>query len=102
MPLGAQIAVATFATVFLTAIASNTAAVNIALNVLPPDLRVLTSTVLAASSDFALPAGTPPNAIVFASGYIRLPTMMRIGVVLDLCAALSIVVYVFAYASRLF
>ncbi len=102
MSLGAQVAIASFATVFLTAIASNTAAVNVALNVLPPDLRVLSSTVLAASCDFALPAGTPPNAIVFASGYIRLPTMMRIGVLLDVLAATLIVAYVLLYASRLY
>jgi len=40
-----------------------------------------------------LPAGTPPNAIVFGSGYIRLPVMIRTGFALDLAAVLAIVLY---------
>ena len=43
---------------------------------------------MAASCDFALPAGTPPNAIVFGSGYLTVPRMAKTGAVLDLVAAL--------------
>jgi sodium-dependent dicarboxylate transporter 2/3/5 len=54
--------------------------------------QVMTTTLFAAtiasSCDFALPAGTPPNAIVFGSGYVTIPRMARAGVVLDLLAAL--------------
>ena len=39
-----------------------------------------------------LPAGTPPNAIVFGSGYVRLPTMIRAGFLLDLAAVAMITV----------
>jgi sodium-dependent dicarboxylate transporter 2/3/5 len=49
---------------------------------------VLFAATVAASCDFALPAGTPPNAIVFGSGYVTIPRMARTGVVLDLLAAL--------------
>jgi sodium-dependent dicarboxylate transporter 2/3/5 len=49
-----------------------------------------------------LPAGTPPNAIVFGSGYIRLPTMMRTGFALDLLAAALIALYTFFYVRHLF
>lgn len=42
---------------------------------------------LAASCAFMLPIATPPNAIVFAGGKIRIATMMRNGVVLNLVAA---------------
>ena len=89
-----QVAAASFATVGLTAIASNTATVGVMLNVLAEAaapgnvLPVLSAVAIAASCDFALPAGTPPNAIVFGSGYVTIPRMVRTGIVLDLLAAL--------------
>ncbi|MAJ38244.1 MAG: anion transporter, partial [Flavobacteriaceae bacterium] len=33
---------------------------------------------------FMLPMATPPNAIVFASGYIKVSQMARIGILLNL------------------
>lgn len=89
----AQVALASFTTIALSAFASNTASVNVMLNILPQTPAVLGTAAFAASCDFALPAGTPPNAIVFGSGYIRLPVMMRAGVVLDLIAASLLAVY---------
>jgi sodium-dependent dicarboxylate transporter 2/3/5 len=50
-------------------------------------MTVLFACTMAASCDFALPAGTPPNAIVFGSGYVSIPRMAKTGVVLDLIAA---------------
>ncbi|MCC6903211.1 MAG: DASS family sodium-coupled anion symporter [Polyangiaceae bacterium] len=97
LPLLAQLGLVSAATVALSAVASNTATVNVLLNVLPRSLPVLSACALAASCDFALPAGTPPNAIVFGSGYVRLPQMMRIGLVLDLLAAALITAYAFFY-----
>jgi sodium-dependent dicarboxylate transporter 2/3/5 len=96
-PLFAQIAVASLATVLLSAVASNTATINVMLNVLPPALPVLTASAIGASCDFMLPAGTPPNAIVFGSGYIRLPTMIRTGFALDLIAIGMITLYCYAF-----
>lgn len=48
---------------------------------------------LAASCAFMLPVATPPNAIVFSSGYVSIPKMMRAGVVLNLIgvAILSVI-----------
>lgn len=40
---------------------------------------------LAASCAFMLPVATPPNAIVFSSGRVSIPKMMRAGLVLNLC-----------------
>jgi sodium-dependent dicarboxylate transporter 2/3/5 len=97
LPLLAQLALASFATILLSAVASNTATINLMLNVLPRSLVVLSASSIAASCDFALPAGTPPNAIVFGSGYVRLPTMMRAGFLLDVAAAIAITLYAFAY-----
>jgi sodium-dependent dicarboxylate transporter 2/3/5 len=97
LPLAAQLGLASFATILLSAIASNTATINVMLNVLPRSLLVLSTSSIAASCDFALPAGTPPNAIVFGSGYVRLPVMMRTGFLLDVAAALVITVYALVY-----
>ncbi|MBN1483181.1 MAG: DASS family sodium-coupled anion symporter [Chloroflexia bacterium] len=33
--------------------------------------------------DFCLPIGTPPNAIAYASGYVRSETMIRVGLILS-------------------
>jgi sodium-dependent dicarboxylate transporter 2/3/5 len=101
LPLAGQMGLASLATVLLSAFASNTATVNIALNVLPQDLGVLFATAVAASCDFMLPAGTPPNAIVFGSGYVRLPAMIRVGFLLDLAAAALVTGYVYGYARHL-
>jgi solute carrier family 13 (sodium-dependent dicarboxylate transporter), member 2/3/5 len=92
-PLVAQVGVATAVTVALSAVASNTATINVLLNVLPRSLPVLASASIGASCDFALPAGTPPNAIVFGSGYVRLPTMIRYGATMDLAAIVAITLY---------
>jgi sodium-dependent dicarboxylate transporter 2/3/5 len=39
---------------------------------------------LSASIGFMLPIATPPNAIVFASGHIKMAEMLRAGILLDL------------------
>ena len=96
-----QIGLATFATVTLSAVASNTATINVALNVLPPSLPLLSASMIGASCDFMLPAGTPPNAIVFGSGYVRLPTMIRTGFLLNLSAVVITTLYCHFYVAHL-
>jgi sodium-dependent dicarboxylate transporter 2/3/5 len=89
-----QVLLASIATVGLSAVASNTATIAVMLNILKDAvsgshlITVLFSSTIAASCDFALPAGTPPNAIVFGSGYITIPRMAKTGVVLDFLAAI--------------
>jgi sodium-dependent dicarboxylate transporter 2/3/5 len=88
-----QVLLASLAVVALSAVASNTATIAVMLVVLKDAVapEVMTTTLftatIAASCDFALPAGTPPNAIVFGSGYVTIPRMARTGAVLDLAAA---------------
>lgn len=48
---------------------------------------------LAASCASMFPMGTPPNAIVFASGYIRLKQMARTGFVINIVAVILIVLF---------
>jgi sodium-dependent dicarboxylate transporter 2/3/5 len=93
-PAWLQLVVVSVTTVTLSAVASNVATIAVMLPVIEasvaPELltTALFTATIAASCDFALPAGTPPNAIVFASGYVSVPRMARIGVLLDAGAAL--------------
>lgn len=45
---------------------------------------------LSASIGFMFPIATPPNAIVFSSGYIRMKDMVRAGALLDIASILII------------
>lgn len=86
--------------VFASEVASNTTLTAMAVPIvgaIAPGLGVsaeslVIPTVFAASWAFALPVGTPPNALVFASGRVRSQDMMRAGIVLDLIAIVVIVV----------
>jgi sodium-dependent dicarboxylate transporter 2/3/5 len=62
-----------------------------ALNMDP--LLLATPMVLAASCASMLPMGTPPNAIVFASGRLRLNDMVRTGFVMNLTAIVLITLF---------
>lgn len=48
---------------------------------------------LAASCASMMPMGTPPNAIVFASGHIQLKQMIRVGFTMNLISILLIVAF---------
>jgi len=95
--LGWQLLAVSSGTIALTAIASNTATINVALGVLPKSLTLYTAAMIGASCDFMLPAGTPPNAIVFATGRVRLPAMIRTGAALDVAAAIVITAYMLVW-----
>jgi len=70
------------------------AGVAIGLNI--PILNVLIPVTMASSCAFMLPMATPPNAIVFASGYVKVSEMVRAGVLLNLLAVgLLILYYIF-------
>lgn len=78
--------------VFLTEFASNTASAALlvpvfagvaeAFGMSPVLLAVLIA--ISASCAFMLPVATPPNAIVFATGYIKQKEMMRVGMYLNI------------------
>lgn len=82
---------ATGLVIFLTELTSNVAttasflpvmaAVAIQLDVSP--LLLCIPITLAASCAFMLPVATPPNAIVFASGVLTIPQMVRAGALLN-------------------
>lgn len=104
------VAATSLAVVTLTALTSNTGTAQIVGPVLAaaaPALGVdprllLLPAALAVSCDFALPVGTPPNAIVFAGGYVTLGKMARTGVVMDVLAAALVTIATFAVACPVF
>jgi solute carrier family 13 (sodium-dependent dicarboxylate transporter), member 2/3/5 len=94
---------------FLTELMSNVALTTIFIPVvfgiadglaLNPALLAIPVT-LAASCAFMFPISTPPNAIVFASGYIRMKDMIRAGILLNLSSVIIIVLISFTLLNWL-
>jgi sodium-dependent dicarboxylate transporter 2/3/5 len=56
---------------------------------------IVSAIAIAASCAFMLPVATPPNAIVFSSGYVEQSTMMRVGLMLNVLFGILITVYMF-------
>jgi len=56
-------------------------------------LYLLVPAALAASLGFMMPVGTPPNAIVFASGQLNIRDMIKAGVVLNFAGVLLITLW---------
>ncbi len=84
--------------VFMSEFTSNTAQVATMLPILAalaPVLKVpagelLIPSTIAASCAFMMPVGTPPNAIVFGTGLVRMPQMMKAGFWLNVTGILLI------------
>jgi sodium-dependent dicarboxylate transporter 2/3/5 len=94
--------------IFLTELTSNTAtiatflpiagAVAIELGMNPIVLAV--PVTLAASCAFMLPVATPPNAIVFGSGLLTIPKMMRAGLVVNIVGIAIVTAVAMVLAPR--
>jgi sodium-dependent dicarboxylate transporter 2/3/5 len=93
----------TVGVILLTEITSNTAVTTTLMPVLAatavatgvPAGMLLTSAAMAASCAFMLPVATPPNAVVFASGFVDVAQMARAGLWLNVAAALIIAAIVY-------
>lgn len=95
LPTLAILAAVCLGVTFLSEFTSNTATSNIlmpilaaaaAANGMEPALLMFPAT-LSNSLAFMMPVGTPPNAIVYGSGHVRIRDMVRYGVVLNLIGA---------------
>jgi sodium-dependent dicarboxylate transporter 2/3/5 len=56
-----------------------------------PILYLLIPVTIASSCAFMLPMATPPNAIVFASGHVKIAQMARVGIILNLIAVVLLI-----------
>ncbi len=92
-------------TVFMTELMSNGASAtmlypimgSLAFAVGADPLAFMMAACLATSAAFMLPVSTPPNAVVFGTGYIRMGDMVRTGFFLNLfiIAVVPLLVYYF-------
>jgi sodium-dependent dicarboxylate transporter 2/3/5 len=90
--------------VLLTELTSNTATTATLVPILAalaPGLGVspyllIVPAAMAASCAFMMPVATPPNAIVFGSGYLTIPTMCKAGLWLNLIGIVLITALAFA------
>jgi sodium-dependent dicarboxylate transporter 2/3/5 len=110
MPMVLMVLMVCLVMTFLTEITSNTAISTLFMPVLAaaavsigehPALLMFPA-ALSASCAFMMPVATPPNAIVFGSGYVRIPQMARAGFVLNLIGALLITVLVYGLGIPVF
>ena len=77
---------------FLTEVTSNLATTAMMLPVMAPlalsldvdPFLLLVACTAAASCAFMLPVATPPNAVVFGSGYLRIPDMLKSGFLMNI------------------
>jgi sodium-dependent dicarboxylate transporter 2/3/5 len=95
---------------FLTEVTSNTATTQMILPILASlsvDMQVsplllMIPATLSASCAFMMPVATPPNAIVFGSGRIRIPEMARVGLVLNLVGVVLITILFYSLGPAVF
>ena len=80
--------------IFLTELTSNVAVTSMAMPVMVgtaaglgmDPLLLMTTAAVGASMAFMLPVATPPNALVFSSGYLTIAQMARVGFFMNLMA----------------
>ncbi len=86
---------------FMTELMSNVALISvlapvvagIAIGLNIPMLNALIPVTMASSCAFMLPMATPPNAIVFASGYVKVSEMVKAGILLNIFAVILLILY---------
>lgn len=108
-PLLLMLAVASMIT-FLTELTSNTPTAaaflpilyGVALGIGVDPLLLLVPATIAASCAFMLPVATPPNAIVFGSGYVPIRSMVRAGLWLNLIAIVLAPLVMYTWGVWLF
>jgi len=100
LPIWLVLAAVAFLFLFLTEVTSNVATATMAMPIMAgaasglgiPPLQMMATAALAVSMAFMLPVATPPNAIVFASGYVSVQQMARAGIWFNLIGGLLVTI----------
>jgi len=101
LPIVLLLAAVVLIVLFLTEITSNTATAatfipilgGVAVGIGVDPMTLLIPAALAATCAFMLPVGTPPNAIVFATGHVKITEMVRGGLVLNIVGVILITLF---------
>jgi sodium-dependent dicarboxylate transporter 2/3/5 len=88
---------------FITEVTSNLATTAMLLPILYPlaitmnvnPYLLMVATTVSASCAFMLPVATPPNAVVFGSGYLKISDMIKAGVWMNIISILLITIMVY-------
>ncbi|MDO5046220.1 DASS family sodium-coupled anion symporter [Campylobacter sp.] len=113
LPIAVIILAIVFLVIFLTEITSNTATaaaflpviagVSIGLGYGGANVMIFTIPVaMAATFAFMLPVATPPNAIAYGSGYVKISSMIKTGIWLNIIGAFLITLVVMFIATAVF
>jgi sodium-dependent dicarboxylate transporter 2/3/5 len=93
-----MLALVTSITVFMTELMSNTAVATlmipivkgVALNIGMEPLSLMIAATISASLSFMLPVATPPNAMVFSTGYLTVAYMARMGLIMNIFSIIAV------------
>ncbi|MEU2971934.1 SLC13 family permease [Nocardiopsis alba] len=107
VPMWVLILAVTVLVLCLTELTSNTATAatflpimgGVAVGMDVDVLALVIPAVLAASMSFMLPVATPPNAIAFGSGYVKITEMLRAGLWFNLTALIMIMFAMYGLMS---
>jgi solute carrier family 13 (sodium-dependent dicarboxylate transporter), member 2/3/5 len=96
--------------IFLTEMTSNTATAaaflpivaSLAVGMGRDPLLLAVPAALAATCAFMLPVATPPNAIVYGTGYVTIPQMVRAGLWLNLLFVFAITLFAYVLVEAVF
>jgi sodium-dependent dicarboxylate transporter 2/3/5 len=95
---------------FLTEVTSNTATTQMILPILAAlslDMKInplflMIPATLSASCAFMLPVATPPNAIIFGSGRVKIAEMAKAGIFINIVGAVFITLFFYFIATAIF
>jgi len=110
MPPIIMIIIICFGLTFLTELTSNTATTEMILPILASvaiamktnPLMLMIPATISASCAFMMPVATPPNAIVFGSGRIRISEMARVGIFINIIGIIIITVLFYLIGTAVF
>ena len=110
MPPIIMIVLICFGLTFLTELTSNTATTEMILPILASvaiametnPLLLMIPATMSASCAFMMPVATPPNAIVFGSGRIKISEMARVGVFINIIGILIITMMFYFIGTKIF